>query len=133
MTRVMNRTGSASAGGGTVLVATVVGLSLTMAAALALLIGYAAGAQKANAAADLVALSGAAAQVSGEGACRGAARVAAANGVRLTECRVSGDILEFAVTVEVTLPIRQALPGLPGQLRASASAGRMNGDDSTLG
>lgn len=128
MTRAARPVRSASAGNGTVLVATVVGLSLLMAAALALLISCAAGAEKANAAADLVALSGAAAYVSGEGACRGADRAAAANGVQLTGCRASGDILEFVVTVEVTLPIPQALPGLPNQLRASASAGRAAAD-----
>lgn len=115
---------SSSAGAGTVLVATVVWLSLVLAAGVAVVAGYAAAAQKVNAAADLVALSGAAAQVSGAGACRSAAQVAEANGVRLTSCRVGGDMLDFAVVVEVALPIPQAIPGLPGQLTARSIAGR---------
>jgi len=115
------------------LLATVIWLGLLIAAAVALAAGYAAAAQKANAAADLVALSGAAAQVSGEGACRGAARAARANGVDLTQCQVSGDILEFAVSVEVTLPVPHALPGLPDGVRARASAGRSGADPSGMG
>lgn len=115
---------SGSSGAGTVLVATVVWLSLLLAAGVALVVGYAAAAQKVNAAADLVALSGAAAQASGADGCREAARAARANGVRLAGCRVAGDILEFAVAVEVELPIPGALPGLPDRLRASATAGR---------
>lgn len=119
---------SRSSGAGTVLVATVVWLSLLMAAAVALVVGYAAAAQKVNTAADLVALSGAAAQVSGSDGCREAARVARANGVRLAQCRVAGDILEFAVAVEVELMIPGALPGLPDRLRGSATAGRSSQD-----
>jgi secretion/DNA translocation related TadE-like protein len=122
------RFGSASAGAGTVLVATVIWLSLLLAAGVALVAGYAAAAQKANAAADLVALSGAAAQESGEGACRGAARLAQANGVRLVSCRVAGDILEFAVAVQIEFPIPRALPGLPDHLLASATAGRSDSE-----
>jgi len=127
------RSASRSRGAGTVLVATVIWLSLLLAAAAALLVGYAATAQRANAAADLVALSAAAAQVSGEGACRGAARVAQANGVRLTRCRLAGDILEFAVAIEVELPVPRALPGLPDRLRATATAGRSDAPDAGSG
>lgn len=106
------------------LVATVIWLSLLLAGGVALMLGYLAAAQKANAAADLVALSAAAAQVSGEGACAGAARMAVANGVRLSACQIGGDPLEFAVVVEIAFPIRNALPGLPGELTAHATAGR---------
>ncbi|PFG17754.1 secretion/DNA translocation related TadE-like protein [Propionicimonas paludicola] len=106
------------------LVATVVCLSLLLGVGVALVVGYSAAAQKANAAADLVALSGASAQATGEGACRGAARAAQANAVRLSGCRVVGDLLEFAVAVEVEVSVPHALPGLPDHLVARATAGR---------
>lgn len=120
---------TSSAGAGTVLVATTVWVSLVLAAGVAVVAGYAVAAQKANAAADLVAISGAAAQVTGEGACRGAARAAQANGVRLSACRFAGDLLEFAVDVEVEFALPRPLPGLPDHLSARSRAGRSGSAD----
>lgn len=77
------------------------------------------GRHRAQAAADLGALAGAARSVEGAGpACERAARFVAVNGGRATSCEVSG--LEIVVDAEVTVT---PLPGLTRHAHAAARAG----------
>jgi secretion/DNA translocation related TadE-like protein len=74
---------------------------------------------RAQAAADLAALAGAAHSVEGQVvACERAAAIAAANGARLTDCQLEG--WDLVVTAEVR-PARVA--AVAGDARASARAG----------
>ncbi len=72
-----------------------------------------AGAQRVREAADLVALSAAAAYADGKDACAAATRIAAANQVELRGCETAGDLLDFVVTVTVAAPA-DSLPGRLG-------------------
>ena len=54
--------------------------------------------RSAQAAADLSALAGASAAVSGSDACEAAAAIAEANGATLVECRLAGPVVTVAVT-----------------------------------
>lgn len=71
-----------------------------------------------DSAADLTALSAAAALQRHRDACATAAAVAEANGVAVTTCRVEGADVIVAVAVPTRLPL-----GLSTQLRAEARAG----------
>lgn len=73
---------------------------------------------QAAAAADLAALSGAAALATGTDACSAAGRVALANGARLASCKANGRIVE--VLVEVSSPW---LWGRSWTVRQTARAG----------
>lgn len=112
-------------GAGTVLVTAVILVLAVVAAALLVIAGYVAAVHRARAAADLVALSGAAAQAGAGDACRAATAIAARNDVRLVGCRVRGDSLDFvvSVTVEQAVATRTAL--LPRGVTATAHAGRL--------
>jgi len=110
-------------GSGTVLVTAVV-LALALVAS-AVVATYVAVVHHARAAADLVALSGAAARSRGESACRAAGVAASRNGVRLTTCREQGDSLDFVVTVTVEQRVTVPSPVLPDTVGASAHAGRL--------
>lgn len=75
-------------------------------------------------AADLAALSGAAAFAKGEDPCSVAGRIAATNGGELLRCHLSGDLVDFVVTVEVQRRVKLVL-GLAPTLHAEAHAGRL--------
>ena len=60
--------------------------------------------ERVRGAADLVAVSAAAAQADGGDACVAASRIATANQVELRDCRTAGDLLDFVVTVTVAAP-----------------------------
>lgn len=135
-------------GSGTLLVAAVVLVAMVIAAA-GLLIGvYAVAQRDAANAADLAALSGAAQYEAGQyangqyangqytngrdandqqpnsaSACGAARRIATENGAELTRCKVSGDSLDFVVSVTVTQRLRALF--LPASVNASAEAGRL--------
>lgn len=113
-------------GSGTLLIAAVVLMVAALAGVGLVLAGYVAAQHAAAGAADLSALSGAAAQVGGTDACAAAGRVARANGVVLKACTVSGDSFDFVVRTTVTRQLR-APPGLPATVTASAEAGRLSG------
>ncbi len=82
------------------------------------------GHHRADAAADLVALSAAQALQSDEpDACRTAERIAVAHAVELTACRVDGEV----VTVAVGVQLRMGVLGAP-MVTAEARAGPMGGD-----
>lgn len=125
-------------GSGTLLVAAVVLVAMVITAA-GLLIGvYAVAQRDAANAADLAALSGAAQyeadqyangqyandqQPNSASACGAARRIAAKNGAELTKCKVSGDSLDFVVSVTVTQRLGALF--LPASVNASAEAGRL--------
>jgi secretion/DNA translocation related TadE-like protein len=78
------------------------GVLLLMGAALAVVTALVAAHRAAQSAADLAALAGARGVASGGDGCGAATDVAAANGARLTDCTVSGRVVD--VEVEVTGP-----------------------------
>lgn len=111
-------------GAGTLLVAGVVLVAMVI-TAVGLLVGGLAVAQRGAAnAADLAALSGAAEHTKGQDSCAAARRIAAQNGAALATCKVSGDGLDFVVSVTVERELRLPL-GLSPTVRASAEAGRL--------
>lgn len=126
MSRTAFRTRTASRDGGsaTVLVLAAGGVLVLLGSLLG--VGGVAGLdrQRAAAAADLAALAAAADPGGAEQACRRAARVAAANGARLTDCRAFDT--DGSVRVEVEVPLRLgplgSLPG-PDAVRVAARAG----------
>ena len=113
-------------GSGTLLVAAAALVAMVLAGVGLVLAGYLAAQQAAAGAADLSALSGAAAYLRGQEACAAADRVARANGVSLKSCTVAGDSVDVVVTTTVVKQLR-APPGLPGTVTASAEAGRLSG------
>ena len=113
MSRRASELGSAS-----VLVVAMVGLLLVIGAALGVVTAMVRTHRAAQAGADLAALAGARGLAVGRSACDDAARIAAANGVRLTGCRVDGRSL--VVTVEATGP---HWLGQTADLSAEARAG----------
>jgi secretion/DNA translocation related TadE-like protein len=117
-------------GAGTLLVAVAVAAALAVAAAVLLVVGYSGAQRGAVAAADLTALAGAASYVRGQDVCAVAEQVAQANRVRLTKCEISGDSLDFVVSVTVEralyLPFGLRGVGLPEVVQASSQAGRLS-------
>ena len=110
-------------GSGTLLmvgVMAVVGVVATMAmvAAVYLVAGH-----RAHGAADLAALSGAAAYAEGRSPCPTAARLARANGARLARCDRVGDDVDYVVSVTVEVEVGVRVPGLPRTLSGRAHAG----------
>lgn len=97
-----------------------IGLTLVVAGLAGAAVGAGrVGRHQARTAADLGALAGAARVFAGEpSACAAADRIVAANGGRLTSCRV--DDLELVVAVRVPVTV---LPGLTRHADAAARAG----------
>jgi len=120
------RRGPDEAGSGTVL--TIGGVVVVLALAVMVLFGVGANlaVHRARTAADLAALSAAAEYDAGEEPCGAATRVAGENGAALADCAVVGDSFDFVVSVTVSLPVFGPA-WVPGQVRASAHAGRLSG------
>ena len=97
----------------------VLGVVVALSSAALVIAGYAVGYHRARAAADLSALSGAAAFQGGREACAQAARTARQNGARLDRC----DVIDFVVTVRVSVLARTRIPHLPRAVTAQAYAG----------
>lgn len=115
------------AGVATPLVAlTVMGL-VTLAAVGVLALAYSATARSVRAAADLVAVSGAQAHARGGDACDEARRIAGRNQVEVSECAVTGDLIDFVVEVRVSHGVGWRLLGLPDKVAATAYAGNVTG------
>jgi len=114
-------------GVGTVLAAVTAVVLITIAAAGALGLTYAAAARSVRAAADLVALSGAQAHSRGADACAEARRIAARNRVDVRDCAVTGDLIDFVVQVRVSRTVGWRLPGLPERVASIAYAGSVIG------
>jgi secretion/DNA translocation related TadE-like protein len=112
-------------GSATVLMAAVMGVVVSMGAAVTVVAGYLVAHHQARSAADLAALSGAAAYTRGEDACGQARRIAQQNGAKATSCARVGDEIDFVVTVRTAVPAQTRLPGLPRVVEAEAHAGRI--------
>lgn len=111
-------------GSATVLVLAAGLVVLVVGLVLALAVAHAAALHRARGVADLAAVAGAAAYARGA-ACATAVRVAVENGGRATDCRTTGDAIEHAVVVTVEIGVTRPAPGLPGAVRATATAGRV--------
>ena len=113
-------------GSGTVLMAAVMSVVVALAAAATVVAGYLGSHHRARSAADLAALSGAAAYAQGKDSCDQARRTAHDNGARVTRCAQVGDQFDFVVTVRVAVEVRVRSPGLPRRVEAEAHAGRVS-------
>lgn len=122
----MIRGGRRDQRGNATLLVTVAVLVVVGIAALLLVGGVArATGERVRGAADLAALAGARAQTDNADACAAARSSATANGAEVVACRVSGDEVEFVVTVEVRRAFR--LAGAMYWFPARANAGVVTG------
>jgi secretion/DNA translocation related TadE-like protein len=110
-------------GSASVLMTGIVGVVVALSSTALLIAGYAVGYHRARAAADLSALSGAAAFQQGRDACDQARQIARRNGARVEQCDVVGEPTDFVVTVRVSVPARTHIPQLPKDVSAEAYAG----------
>ena len=105
------------AGAGTVLAVAMIGLLVTVTVATSGAVGLVAGHRRAQAAADLAALAGAAALQDGDDPCRRAGTIAERNGGSLRRCRVEEWNVSLVVVSSVDLPVGSI------DLRARSHAG----------
>jgi secretion/DNA translocation related TadE-like protein len=110
-----------------VLIAGILGVVVALSSAALVIAGYAVGYRRARAAADLSALSAAAAFNSGRDPCAQAGRMARQNGARVDACSRVGDAVDFVVTVRVSVLTRNRFPHLPRSVVAVAHAGPVSG------
>jgi secretion/DNA translocation related TadE-like protein len=101
----------------------VIGVVMTLSSAALLIAGYTVGYHRARAAADLSALSGAAAYQQGRDACALARQTARRNDARVDRCELVGDAIDFVVSVRVSVVARTRIPQLPRTVVAEAHAG----------
>jgi secretion/DNA translocation related TadE-like protein len=98
-------------------------IAIALSSAALVIAGYAVGYHRARAAADLSALSGAAAFQQGRDPCAQAVLTARHNGARADRCSQVGDAVDFVVTVRVTVVARTRMPYMPRTVAAEAHAG----------
>jgi secretion/DNA translocation related TadE-like protein len=103
--------------------AAVLGLVLLLGGAALLVAGYEVAYHRVRAAADLAAVSAAAAFVQGGDACDQARRSAADNGARVVECEREGDQIDFVVSVRAEIEVHSRIRGLPARVQAQSHAG----------
>ena len=120
----MNRLdGRGERGSGTLLVVGVMAVVGVVAVVATVAAAYLVAGHRARAAADLAALSGAAAYAEGRPPCPEAARLARSNGGRLQTCDRVGDEVDYVVSVTVRVDVGARVPGLPRSLLGRAHAG----------
>ena len=117
------RRGREQRGSASVLVAGVMGVVVLLTVVALLVAGYEVAQHRVRGAADLAAVSGAAAYAEGRDACEQAVRSAADNGATVLSCATVGDLLAYVVSVRVASPVRHRIPGLPTRVVAEAHAG----------
>jgi secretion/DNA translocation related TadE-like protein len=110
-------------GSASILMVGLMGVVMMLGTAAIVVAGYLAAHHRARGAADLAALSGAAAYQQGHDPCRQAQRTAHGNGAAVQQCAQVGDPIDFVVTVRVAVPIRLRIPGLPRTATSEADAG----------
>ena len=110
-------------GSATALMIGIMGVVVALSSAALVIAGYAVGFHRARAAADLSALSAAAAFQQGREPCAQAALTAKQNGARLDRCSQLGDAVDFVVTVRVSAAARTRIPNMPRTVAAEAHAG----------
>jgi secretion/DNA translocation related TadE-like protein len=113
----------AERGSASILMVGVMAVVVTLTSAALVIAGYATSYHQARAAADLSALSGAAAFEQGRDVCAQARQTARQNGARVDRCGLVGDAIDFVVTVRVSVAARTRVPQLPKQVAAEAHAG----------
>lgn len=109
-------------GSATMIMVGLMSVVVLLAGSAMLIAGFLVGQHRARAAADLSALSAAAAFQQGADGCAQARRTALGNGARLTDCDRVGDEVDFVVSVRVAVEVRTRVPGLPRSLAAAAHA-----------
>ena len=119
----MRRIARSELGSATVLMVGIMGIVVALSSAALVIAGYAVGYHRARAAADLSALSGAAAFQQGREPCAQAALTARQNGARVTRCNQVGDAVDFVVTVRVSVVVGTRIPHMPRTVAAEAHAG----------
>ncbi len=87
------------------------------------IVGWLGCAQRANAVADLAAISAAKAKAAGKKPCPFANRTAAANNAKVTSCRILGNDYQFDVTVTVTVQLFPAIKLGPKTIAGTSTAG----------
>jgi secretion/DNA translocation related TadE-like protein len=110
-------------GSATALMIGIMGVVVALSSAALVIAGYALGFHRARAAADLSALSAAAAFQQGREPCAQAALTAKRNGARVDRCSQVGDAVNFVVTVRVSVVARTRIPNMPRTVAAAAHAG----------
>ena len=111
------------AGSASVLMVGIVGVVIALSGAALVIAGYAVSYHRARAAADLSALSAAAAFQQGRDACAQAALTAEQHSAQVKHCDAVGDAIDFVVTVRLSLATRTRIPQLPKTVTAEAHAG----------
>jgi secretion/DNA translocation related TadE-like protein len=119
----MQRMVRSELGSASVLMAGILGVVMALSSAALVIAGYAVGYRRARAAADLSALSAAAAVQDGRDACAQAALTARQNGARVDRCSQAGDAVDFVVTVRVSVLAGNRFAQLPRAVAAEAHAG----------
>jgi secretion/DNA translocation related TadE-like protein len=110
-------------GSASVLVAGLLGVLVVLTGVALLVAGYETAQHRVRAAADLAAVSAAAAFAQGRDACHQARRTAGDNGATVLSCSTVGDPVEYVVSVRVALPVRSRVRGLPARVVGEAHAG----------
>jgi secretion/DNA translocation related TadE-like protein len=110
-------------GNASVLIAGILGVVMALSTAAMVIAGYAVGYRRARAAADLSALSAAAAFQDGRDPCAQAVLTARQNNARVDGCSKVGDAVDFVVTVRVSVVAHNRFPHLPRTVAADAHAG----------
>ncbi|GAB2590646.1 Rv3654c family TadE-like protein [Microlunatus antarcticus] len=110
-------------GSGSLLVVGVMGVVGVVAMMAVVAAAYLVAGHRAHGAADLAALSGAAAYAEGRPPCPAAARLARVNDARLVRCDRVGDDVDYVVSVTVDVEVGLRVPGLPRALSGRAHAG----------
>jgi secretion/DNA translocation related TadE-like protein len=123
----MERVVRSELGNASVLIAGILGVVVALSSASLVIAGYAVGHRQASAAADLSALSAAAAFQQGHDPCTQAGLTARQNGARVDGCSKVGDTVDFVVTVRVSVPAHNRFPHLPRTVAAEAHAGPVSG------
>ena len=119
----MQRIVRSERGSATVLMVGIMGVVVALSGAALVIAGYAVGYHRARGAADLSALSGAAAFQQGREPCAQAALIARQNGAWVDRCSQVGDAVDFVVTVRVSVAAHTRFPHLPRTVAAEAHAG----------
>ena len=119
----MSRSRQRERGSASVLMLGVMAVVMALSFAAMVVAGYLVAVHCARGAADLAALSGAAAYQQGHDACGRARQVTRADGAAVVTCEQVGDLVDFVVTVEVQVAVRTPMAGLPRFVRAQAHAG----------
>ena len=117
------RVGRRQRGSASILVAGLMGVVVLLGGSALVVAGYAVAQHRARAAADLAAVSGAAAFLQGQDACTRAREAARDNGARVLQCNQVGDQIDYVVSVRVELDVPIRVRGLPRRVQGLASAG----------